>query len=97
MAKSYRSPTKAESEKLERARELRQSSIQGEQDILSKLMPTMAKANRGEMKQSERMRKSVPESAREGEAYNYAGYKAGGYVTAADGCVRKGHTKGRMI
>jgi hypothetical protein len=24
-------------------------------------------------------------------------FAAGGYVRAADGCVRKGHTKGRMI
>jgi len=25
------------------------------------------------------------------------GYKGGGYVKAADGCVKKGKTKGRMV
>lgn len=25
------------------------------------------------------------------------GYKSGGYVKAADGCVKKGRTKGRMV
>ena len=34
-----------------------------------------------------------------GEAYDKAmkGYKGGGYVKAADGCAKRGKTKGRMV
>jgi hypothetical protein len=42
------------------------------------------------------MRESVPQEAREGEAYNYAGYKAGGLVKVrGQGAART--TKGCKI
>jgi hypothetical protein len=47
------------------------------------------------------MRESVPEAAREYEAYQEAGYAKGGSVSSAskraDGCAQRGKTKGRMI
>lgn len=101
-----RTPTDKEREKLERARQLMQSGIMGEKDFLSRISPTSAKAARDEMKQAKAMRESVSEAAREGEAYEQAGYKKGGkvskyakggFVRSADGCAQRGKTKGRMI
>lgn len=100
-----RVPTDKEREKLERSRQLMQSGIMGEKDFLSRILPTSAKAARDEMKQAEKLRESVPMSAREGEAYEQAGYKKGGktkayknggYVRSADGVAQRGKTKGRI-
>ena len=91
MPKSYRSPSIEETKKLEASRKLMAEGIDGEKDIFSKLMPTMAKSARDDMRQAKRMRESVPEAAREGEAYNYAGYAKGGGVEA------KGKTKGKIV
>lgn len=97
----YRKPTEKESAKLDAARKKVQEGIEGEKDVFSKLMPTMAKAARDDIKSGMKMRESVPAKAREGEAYNEAGYKAGGKVSSAskraDGCAIKGKTKGRMV
>jgi len=103
---NYRDPTDKESEKLERARRMMQQGIEGEKDMLSRISTTAAKAARDDMRRAKAMRESVPMSAREGEAYNDAGYKKGGkvskyakggYVRSADGCAQRGKTKGRMI
>ena len=96
MPRNYRSPTAEESAKLDKSREMMQKGIEGEKDMLAKVMPTMAKSARDEQRAAKKMRESVPAAAREGEAYNQAGYAKGG-VTRADGCVSKGHTKGRMV
>lgn len=96
MPRDYRSPTAEESAKLDASRRLMQEGIEGEQSMMSRLMPTMAKSARDEMRRAKKMREEVPARAREGEAYNQAGYAKGG-VTRADGCVKKGHTKGRMV
>jgi hypothetical protein len=56
--------------------------IQGEKDFLSKISTTMAKAARDDLKMGKKMYESVPEEAREYEAYNAAGYKSGGLVTS---------------
>lgn len=93
---NYRTPSAKEAEKLDKARAMMQRGIAGERDMMSRLMPTMAKSARDEMRAAKALRESVPASAREGEAYNQAGYAKGG-VTRADGCVKKGHTKGRMV
>tara|TARA_R110000868_G_scaffold108468_1_gene296036 strand:+ start:740 stop:1030 length:291 start_codon:yes stop_codon:yes gene_type:complete len=93
----YRTPSAKEAEKLERAREMMQSGIEGEKDILARLMPTMAKSARDEMRAAKAMRESVPESAREGEAYNQAGYAEGGAVTRGDGCAQRGKTRGKVV
>lgn len=102
---NYRTPTDKERAKLDAARKRMQEGIEGEQDMLSRLMPTMAKSARGDMRQAEKMRESVPMSAREGEAYEQAGYKKGGktkayknggYVRAADGIAQRGKTRGKV-
>ena len=77
---NYRKPTIKEKEKLEKSRETMIQGIEGEKDTLSKLAPTMAKSARDDMRTARAMRESVPMSAREGEAYDYAGYKKGGSV-----------------
>lgn len=78
----YRKPTEKESSKLDAARKKVQEGIQGEKDIFSKTMPTMAKSARDDIKTGMKMRESVPEKAREGEAYQNAGYKTGGRVAS---------------
>ncbi len=102
----YRKTTEKERRTLELSRDLMQQGIEGERDMLAKISPTMAKSARDDIRRAEAMRKSVPASAREGEAYDYAGYKKGGktkkyakggYVRSADGCAQRGKTKGRMI
>lgn len=98
---NYRTPTAKETDKLERSRKLMQQGIEDEKSMMSRLMPTMAKSARDDIRAAKAMRESVPESAREGEAYNQAGYKKGGSVSSAskraDGCAMKGKTKGTMI
>lgn len=91
---NYRTPSAKEAEKLDRARAMMQRGIAGEKDFLSKISPTMDKSARDEMRAAKALRESVPESAREGEAYNQAGYAKGGKI---DGCAQRGKTKGRMV
>jgi hypothetical protein len=76
----YRKPTMKESEKLEKSRSLMVQGIEGEKDFLSKLSTTAAKAARDDMRMARSLRESVPARAREGEAYDLAGYKKGGKV-----------------
>lgn len=96
MPRTYRTPTSREKAKLTKSREMMERGIQGEGDFLSKISTTMAKAARDDQKMAKEMYYSVPEEAREGEAYNYAGYKAGGEVTVrGQGAARK--TKGCKI
>lgn len=103
MPRSYRTPTAEESAKMDKSREMMQKGIEGEKDFMSKILPTMAKSARDDQRAAKKMMESVPAAAREGEAYNQAGYRKGGKVyakggvTRADGCVSKGHTKGRMV
>jgi len=77
---NYRKPTEKETEKLNKSRQKMIEGIEGEKDIFSKMMPTMAKAARDDIRAAKAMRESVPASAREGEAYQDAGYKKGGKV-----------------
>jgi len=77
---SYRKPTEKESARLDAARKKTQEGIAGEKDIFSKMSTTAAKAARDDVKAGLKMRESVPASAREGEAYEQAGYKKGGKV-----------------
>jgi hypothetical protein len=98
---SYRKPTQQEADKLEQSRQLMQQGIQGENDFLSKISPTMAKSARDDIRIATQMRESVPEAAREYEAYNQAGYKEGGSVgsasSRADGIAQRGKTKGKIV
>lgn len=77
---NYRKPTDKETEKLNKARKMMAEGIEAEKDIFSRTMPTMAKAARDEMRAAKALRETVPASAREGEAYQDAGYKKGGKV-----------------
>jgi hypothetical protein len=77
---TYRKPTEKESEKLNMSRKKMIEGIMGEKDIFSRMMPTMAKSARDDIRAAKAMRESVPASAREGEAYQNAGYKKGGKV-----------------
>ena len=94
---TYRKPTEKETEKLNKSREKMIQGIEGEKDIFSRMMPTMAKAARDDIRAAKAMRESVPASAREGEAYQNAGYKAGGSISSAsaraDGCAIRGKTR----
>ena len=76
--RSYRQPTEKEAKKLEEARKKTVEGIEGEKDIFSKISTTMAKSARDDIKTGKAMRESVPASAREGEAYNQAGFNSGG-------------------
>ncbi len=96
---SIRKPTEKEVAKLEQSRELMRKGIAGEQDIMSKFSTTMAKSARDDIRAAKAMRESVPERAREYEAYNQAGYKEGGMTASAraDGCAIRGKTRGKMV
>lgn len=96
MPRDYRTPSLEEAAKLERARQMMRGGIEGERDILAQLMPTMAKSARDEMRAARRLRESVPIAAREGEAYNQAGYAKGGKVRGG-GCEMRGKTRGKMV
>ncbi len=103
----YRESTEEEREKLDKAREMMTRGIQDEKSIMARLMPTMAKSARDDIRAAKALRESVPYRAREYEAYNDAGYKKGGKVkkmaaggsasSRADGCAMKGKTKGTMV
>jgi general stress protein YciG len=94
---NIRKPTVKEVEKLDKSRELMVRGIEGEKDFLSKVSTTMAKSARDDQKAAKKMRESVPERARDYEAYQEAGYKKGGKVSSAskraDGCAIRGKTK----
>ena len=98
---NYRKPTEKEADKLNKSRQKMTEGIEGEKDIFSRMMPTMAKSARDDIRAAKAMRESVPASAREGEAYQNAGYKKGGKVSSAskraDGCAIRGKTKGKMV
>lgn len=97
----YRQPTEEETEKLDKARKMMVEGIQDEKSLMSRLMPTMAKSARDDMRAAKALRESVPYRAREAEAYNDAGYKKGGKVSSAskraDGIAQRGKTRGTMI
>ena len=75
---NYRQPTEKESKKLNEARKKTSEGIEAEKDMFSRLMPTMAKDARDQIRAGKAMRESVSEAAREGEAYNQAGFNKGG-------------------
>lgn len=97
----YRKPTVKESEKLEKSRELMVQGIEGEKGFLSKISPIAAKDARDDIRAARKLAESVPARAREGEAYEYAGYKKGGKVGSAskraDGIAMRGKTRGKIV
>ena len=103
---TYRTPTPAEKAKLEKARDMMVEGIKEEKGSINQMFPTLGKAARDQQKAATAIRDSVPEAAREGEAYNNSGHKKGGVIkmakggsvsSRADGCCVKGKTKGKML
>ena len=94
---SYKKPTEKETAKLDAASKKTQEGIEGEKDMLSKVSTTAAKSARDDVRAGLKMQESVPAAAREGEAYQQAGYKKGGSVSSAskraDGCAIRGKTR----
>jgi hypothetical protein len=103
----YRESTEEERDKMQKSRDMMVEAIQQEKSLINRMMPTMGKAARDDMRAAKALRESVPYRAREYEAYNDAGYKKGGKVkkmavggsasSRADGCAMKGKTKGTMV
>jgi hypothetical protein len=100
--RTYRQPTSSEKAKLDKSRNMMVRGIEGEKDMLSRFSTTAAKAARDDQKAATALRNSVSEKAREGEAYNDAGYKKGGMTkmakggsasSRADGCAQRGKTR----
>lgn len=88
MPQNYRTPTSREYSKLNVARKLMEQGIEGENSMLSRMMPTIAKSSRDDIRRAKKLREEVPASAREGEAYNEAGYAKGGSVRGS-GCEQR--------
>lgn len=97
----YRESTEEERDKLQKSRDMMVEAIQQEKSLINRMMPTMGKAARDEMRAAKALRESVPYRAREYEAYNDAGYKKGGKVGSAskraDGIAIRGKTRGTMV
>jgi len=96
MPQNYRTPTSREFSKLSAARKLMQQGIEGENSMLSRMMPTIAKSSRDEIRRAKELREKVPAAAREGEAYNEAGYAKGGSVKGS-GCEQRGLRKCKVV
>jgi len=97
---AYKKPTEKQREKIQSARKRMREGMEGEKDILSKFSTTMAKAARDEQKMAKRDMEKIPEEVRRYESeegQTSSPFKKGGYVKAADGCAKKGKTKGRMV
>lgn len=109
MPNMLRTPTADEAATLERSRGLMQRGIASERDPMSRMMPTMGKAARDDMRMAKRMRESVPYAAREADSakdvYAKGGmtkkFAKGGSVSSAskraDGCAQRGKTKGKFV
>ena len=86
---------------IELARQMMREGIEGEGDMLSRISTTMRKQARDRFKEGLKRYEKSDEKIREKEAYDFAGYKAGGKVSSAskraDGCAVKGKTRGRMV
>ena len=91
---NYRTPSSKEAAKLEMARDMMRRGIAEERDPLTRFLPTGQASAAREMRAAKKLRESVSEAAREGEAYNQAGYAKGGKI---DGCCKRGKTRGRMV
>jgi len=90
MPRGYRSATPKEKAKLEKARERMVRGMEAEKGLMARVSTTTAKGARDEQKMAKQMYESVPEEAREGEAYDVAGYKSGGMVKVrGQGAARK--------
>ena len=96
-----RKPTEAEQKRIDKARRNMQGADKAKTDFLSRISTIEREdAERG-FREAKQMMDRVPREAREYESYNQAPYKAGGKVGSAakraDGCAKRGHTKGRFV
>ena len=90
----YRKPSDKERKKIEMARKMTKEGIQGQKDMMSKFLPTMAKSARDDERMGRRMMEEVSPRARRYEADEGAPpmgpYAKGGKVKsyAGGGMVR---------
>ena len=104
-----RKPTPAEMAKIEKSRKMLQTGQAAERDMFTKFMPTDMKAARDMRRGANEMRESVDPAARDYELAVDSGQKNGGSVKAkkmakggsassrADGCAKRGKTRGKFI
>jgi hypothetical protein len=98
MSDAFRKPTASEQKRLDRGRKMVREGSMASDDFLSKLLPTYKYQARNDMKLGQEVLDRVPDKARNYDAYmGMKHLKKGGYVTAADGCVQRGKTRGKMV
>ena len=90
---------KRDAESLAIARKMIREGLEGEKDIFSKISPIMRKQATTHLKEGlGRYEDPDLRAVREKQAYDEAGYKAGGSISKrADGCAVRGKTRGRMV
>lgn len=101
----YKKPTDKQRAAIQAAREMTRQGMEGRDDLLSKLSTTMAKAARDQEAMGRRKMERIPEEVRAYEAEEgqpYSPYKKGGVVKSsaskrADGCAKRGKTRGKMV
>lgn len=100
----YKKPTDKQRAAILAARQMTRQGMEGRDDLLSRLSTTMAKAARDEEAAGRRAMERIPADVRAYEAeegQTYSPYKKGGKVSSAskraDGCAKRGKTKGRMM
>ena len=96
-----RKPTEGEQRRIDKARSDMQGADKAKTDIMSRISTTARKDAYEGFDEAKRRMERIPREAREYESYNQAPYKAGGKVSSAakraDGCAKRGHTKGRFV
>lgn len=87
--------------KMEDARKRAEEAADAGNDMLSKVSTTYKAGADKDFKRAIADFKKVPQNVRDAEAYNQAGYKAGGSVSSAssraDGCAERGKTRGKFV
>jgi hypothetical protein len=87
--------------KMEDARKRAEEAANARSDVISGMSTTYKAGADKDFKRAIADFKKVPQSVRDQEAYNQAGYKAGGSVSSAsaraDGCAERGKTRGKFV
>lgn len=100
----YRKPTDKQRQDILAARKMTREGIEGQDDLLSAISTTMAKAARDQEKMGRRRMDRIPEEVRNyemEEGQTVSPFKKGGKVSSAskraDGCAIRGKTRGKMV
>jgi hypothetical protein len=102
MENPIRKPTAAEQKRLDRGRKMIRGGNKALNDPFSRFFPSDRYQARNEMKLGQEELDTVPDNARNYDAYQAMTYmKEGGSVSSAskraDGCAQRGKTKGKMV